>query len=462
MKKAIFFSLGLLLSLVLVLPSWGAVGDTCGEVWSISKGQSITNAEYVELATSTSYFTWNDDHKDTLSKTGLKFCDNGTPTGNLSQSYNDTKIESGHVKWYAQIEGDTYYNCDNNGWTTYWQLQVTSTIDGDCPDEPSYCSNGVRDWDDVNEVWLEDGIDCGLSCSAPDNTCTTYCPIGFHIENRPPANQDVCYSDDDNADGYTVDAKLGICPNGYYLSATDSTKCISADLVTYASDDYLENINPNDEPDTTPWNEVVDTSSTNYNTTTYNTAGVITTIDTTTTQGTTTTGGQSSQDVTVTTVENPDGSKTVTTVEDNSILDSSGVLRGTSTTTTQTYDPNGDLVSSSTDSTELGSTDTANDAFNAHGLGGDFAGDTEGLSQFATRYQTFKTNIEGAPIYSPISTLFTGFDATGKNGVFGLNFGSYGSVNFDLATYNTTWAILGGLFVFMACVAAGRLVMVNK
>lgn len=326
------------------------------------------------------------------------------------------------------------------------------------PPEPSTCTNGVRDWDDVNEVWLEDGVDCGGSCASPDDTCTQYCPAGFHIENRPPLNVDVCYSDDTTED-YTVDSKLGVCPSGYYVSNTDPDKCVTAELVTNGAADLLT---PEANPaDTTPWNNVFTQENTVIENTTNTVDGVTTQIDTTTVTGSGDSGEAVEEVTTVTTVTQADGSKVETTVVDTTVRAPSGAVTGGTITTTDTYAPTGELTGQTITTEQIESEEGAGAAFTAPGDGAGYVVDGEKGGQFATRFDEFQTAVDAAPIMQPIAGLFAGPDTSTKTPLYSLGMGSYGTKSFDLSTYDSVFSAIGALFIFLSTLAAARMIMVK-
>jgi hypothetical protein len=65
------------------------------------------------------------------------------------------------------------------------------------PDEPVYCTNGVKDQDEL-------GIDCGASCLAPDDNCTRFCPTNYFYNITVSQCEYIIESD-----------QFGNCPSGY-------------------------------------------------------------------------------------------------------------------------------------------------------------------------------------------------------------------------------------------------------
>lgn len=330
------------------------------------------------------------------------------------------------------------------------KLTVYAPVDT-CMTEPSTCSDLVQSPN-------ESGIDCGDSACVGDEVCSTYCPVGFHLENRQGI--ETCYSDDDNTD-YTVAAKLGVCPAGLYVSSTDSSLCVEFAIQTMASADYLDSpVAP--APTADPWNVFTQDNTVNVSSTSETVDGVTTEIVTTTENSTTTAGDSSENITTVTTVTNADGSKSVTTdTVTNTTSGGGSAVVGKTYSSVSSYDSAGNLTGSSSTASDIESAEGVSSPFVAPGSpdGSSDVVDSELLDSFLDRWVSFSDVIATAPVFSPLTTIFDGPDTSTKTPVFTLSMGSYGNRAFSLSDYDATWDALGLLFIFFAVWSAARTVM---
>jgi len=354
---------------------------------------------------------------------------------------------------YADTDGDGVPNaldaCPSTAPADIGLVDSTGCVPP--PAEPPTCFDGVVSGE-------ETGIDCGdPACSAPDDSCTAYCPDGFDVINEPVLGE-MCTSNDDTP-VYTVLAKLGVCPDDFFMFDEDGF-CRTIDVLTLASSDYLDPV-PVPAPVATPWNNVF----TDQNTVLSNSAvladGVLTETVTSITTGTVAGSPDASTTETTTTVTAVDGSKTETTVIDSVAKTPSGAVTGGTTTITKTYAPDGTLTGQTTSTDAIESSEGAGAVFQSPVFTDGFEPDAVSLDLFAPRFQTFIDSIESAPIYSPVANLFAGPDVSGKSPTFSLGFGSYGSKEFLLSQYDSVWSAIGILFMFLATVASARLVLIK-
>jgi len=248
------------------------------------------------------------------------------------------------------------------------------------PTEPVTCTDGLKSPD-------ESGIDCGDPlCDDPDKTCTEYCPVGFHLEERtsPPPESwtaTLCYSDDDTAD-YTFTKLLDQCPSGSFQSLTDSSLCVSVQIQTYASADYSTETTTDEDPPVNSYNASsssttsTTTSDTVVNpdtstTTTETTAILVTNNDNTTTNTTTTTE----------TTNNVDNSTTTITTENIITTTPAGESIGSETVTTTNRDASGQVTGTSSTSTDLATAPGAGDGIGDDAPSKDSEDVVEGLTE---------------------------------------------------------------------------------
>ncbi|MCM2263555.1 MAG: hypothetical protein NDI73_00015 [Desulfuromonadales bacterium] len=298
------------------------------------------------------------------------------------------------------------------------------------PLEPPNCSDGTKSGD-------ETGIDCGGGCSSP---CESFCPDGSNqwgVEADGRSDCAVTALPDDlgncpaNWDKTTVTAcpPTG-CPDGRTVGQTVCAKAVlpvdskSSDLVPPYTG-------------TGGWVQFHgETSSTS-----------------TTTPGTSTT------------VNNPDGTTTTTssTSSTSSTSGTGGSGSVTSTTTTTIIkDSQGNTISETTekDQTEDGGrVNPSNYDWSSPTFDG--TGADQQASRFATRFQQFKSRLEGAPVYVPLKGIFSP-SMSNRSAVYTINAGSYGLFDVNLADYGNAWSIMKYALIFLAMFIAARIIIVNK
>jgi len=291
MKKYIWFLLGVLLSFVLVVPSYAEtdctiytetgpfVSNQWGQ-WFASNPNDPSLAIYPDECVG--YSTW------------------------FLMSYPDNDPGYQWASVYGRCQGYSSPDTDCDGTIDANDLcegavDLGSGFDQDgCPlppPEPSNCSDGVQ-----TAGTDETGIDCGGSCLS---ACSEYCPVGW---TNYSGN---CYSPATNMIN-------GLCPEGTNLQNNTDQTCETYTPVVYAGDTFdnttLDDTSPdwvfNDE--NSPWVSNVSES----------------------------------------TVDNGDGTSTTTTTTTTTINNYDGsTTNNTSTTSTITNNTTGALVSSTSSGT---------------------------------------------------------------------------------------------------------------
>ncbi len=487
-KNLLAFLIGMLLAVSLLIPAYASATMTAGACWD---AVTIPRCSNVSLASANAKIGTKVNLEDT----------SGNVWHGVVGAYNQTYTGTLYTSSIPTCPASTYLNYHSNGDAYFGEIITYSATSGraylfryaatgyTCPPEPPQptCFDGIQNQDETGidcggicetnynlscepatcsdgvKSGNETSVDCGDSECVGDETCTTYCPVGFDLENRPAGggiNLDGCYSEDDNST-FTIDAKLGVCPDKFYKSLSDPLKCVSWAFPTYASHDYLDTVQP-PSPADNPWNETTVDETVAVTTTTETVGDVTTDVKTTVKTGTTSGGDSLSETTTETTTTTGDGSKTVVITVDRSGTGSGGTsLSGGTSTTSTSYDPNGNVTGSSTTGTAIESEPGASDPFAAPDGETDFAPDAAGLDLFTARYTEFLAAIETAPIYAPVANLFNGPNLGGATALFSLNMGSYGAQSYSISQYDSTWEALGVLFMFLATLAAARLIFIK-
>jgi hypothetical protein len=326
--------------------------------------------------------------------------------------------------WY----GDRETLC---GLSNYGYPEACAAYDAAMSPEPSHCSNGVRDGDEV-------GIDCGGSC-APCNAAK--CPEGYFYDGyacRPPmplsdalgncppgmaryAQTNLCYDP-----AYLTALNGGTCPDGYIA---DAGVC---------APEPLKYNNAGPEPDyplltdNPSYSEFASGSSSTNETktviTTDNGDGTSTRVSTSTYGGTTSGGGAGS------------------------------VFGGTKTTVEIIDNGTGEVISSSTETTQTDENPLSNPG---NYTVGEPNGDAGGVGdRFAGRIDSFIDTLKTAPVYSAFNNVFS--VPSGGTSSYVLDMGSYGAVTVDLNNFSTVFAVFGWALVFASLWIAGKLVIANK
>jgi len=413
--KLLFFLVGLLIPLLFVSPVRAETQNVC-----IQDYPTVT--QVMELVDSGALY---------LMQTGNCMSNSTYPLPTVAYQYNPGTVAIWQ-RWECSTSSARwkYYGWSNSGTHTNDDCYDVDVALLPAPPEPDHCNNLVADGD-------ETGVNCGGSCIAPDNTCTPYCPTGGD------------YVLSDNGDGtYNCDAvfavnSLGLCQAGQTLSPGGvdgngdpvADECLASVSAVMASDDYNDPVPvPVYQPDYSLQTDQVTQSTTN-----------------------------------VATVDNLDGTSTVTetTITTTSVNDSSSPSKVTTNTITRIIDnTSGGTLSEVTSTNTSENNDDPADPLDPGTFVGGAGHDPSAvlveesvLDQFTTRFEAFRTAIEDAPIYTPVSNFFSAPDTTGKTSTLTIGMGSYGDAGFDLADYGNIWDKLGLIFLFLAGWSAMRRIL---
>jgi len=413
MRKYIWFLLGVLISFVFVSPSHAVlcsnITANCNELRTTGQMCVATDGNYYSITSPVTSQYNNPGWYVPNWNTSAWPLYTGNPINNMRK----------------------YRSCSGNYCSWQDDIHITSqACDPDPPAEPVECGNGVLDPG-------ESGVDCGGECVAPDDTCTPYCPTGGDYVLSD--NGDGTY----NCDGVFPVNSLGLCQSGQTLTpgGVDGNgdpvpdECLASVAAVMASDDYNDPVPvPVYQPDYSLQVDEV-TQSTKA----------------------------------VETVDNLDGTSTVTETSTTSttINDASSPSKVTTNTITRIIDnTTGGTLSESASTVTSENNDDPTDPLDpgafvggaGHDPLGEFVPDSV-LDQFTTRFETFRTDIADAPIYTPVANFFSPPDTTGKTSTLTIGMGSYGDAGFDLANYGNIWDKLGLIFLFLAGWSAMRRIL---
>lgn len=379
---------------------------------------------------------------------------------------------NGTTRIYEVLVGAAAGCAQSTSYRTYTHIMPASydtdsnSIPDICESDPSHCDDGLFS---ANEG--ESGIDCGGTCSEP---CIEGCPPGSSLKMREATDGGgllpYCIGESS-----VPSAPGGACPPASgdvikYLPNSDGTcsPWVGFPTLTAAGDGdglvpavdipdpetaWSPSAGPTEETTVAP--PVTVQNADGSTTVTVGQETVISTPD----------GGKIATNNTSETTTNSDGTKTQVDTKDVVRTGSDATMSRSTTTTVSNYDSNGNLTGQTSSTTKGGDgsgiyDSSEEDASNYSPVGA--AGTPDGIGdQLGSLLASFKADVSAAPVFSLKHKMFSGIPPS-TTPVTVLDFGSYGQFDFDFSEYETSLNLLGMIFMVLSFFASLKLVLVNK